>query len=137
MQNIKKKVLIAIDGSENAMLAVRYTADMLLGLADMTITLFHVRLEEAQESQKRVRSMMHAARQALVEAGIPSDCVHVKVVPRQEGVARDILAEIASGGYGTVVLGRRGLSRTMQFLFGGVSSKVVDNAKGCTLWVVD
>jgi nucleotide-binding universal stress UspA family protein len=137
MQNPKKNVLVAIDGSENALAAVRYTADMLLGLADMKITLFHIRLEEVAESAERVRVMMLDARGVLVEAGIPPDCIHVKVAPRREGVARDILAEIASGGYGTVVIGRRGLSRAAQFLFGGVTNKVVSNAKNCTLWVVD
>jgi nucleotide-binding universal stress UspA family protein len=43
---------------------------------------------------------------------------------------------MAAGGYGTIVVGRRGISKAEQFLFGSVSNKIVQNAKDCTVWVV-
>jgi len=37
----------------------------------------------------------------------------------------------------TIVLGRQGLSRSEEFLFGSVSSKIVNHARDCTVWVVE
>ncbi|MCJ7616010.1 MAG: universal stress protein, partial [Desulfobacterales bacterium] len=39
--------------------------------------------------------------------------------------------------YSTVVVGRQGLSRTEEFLFGSTSSKIVNYARNCTVWVVE
>jgi nucleotide-binding universal stress UspA family protein len=35
------------------------------------------------------------------------------------------------------VVGRQGLSRSEEFLFGSVSSKIVNHARNCTVWVVE
>jgi Universal stress protein family. len=40
------------------------------------------------------------------------------------------------GGFGTVVIGRRGVSKAEEFLFGSVSTKVMHLAKDCAVWVV-
>jgi nucleotide-binding universal stress UspA family protein len=46
------------------------------------------------------------------------------------------LAELETAGYGTIVVGRQGLSRKEEFLFGSVSSKIVSHARNCAVWVV-
>jgi nucleotide-binding universal stress UspA family protein len=40
------------------------------------------------------------------------------------------------GDFGTLVIGRRGVSRAEEFLFGSVTTKVTHLAKDCTVWVV-
>jgi nucleotide-binding universal stress UspA family protein len=37
----------------------------------------------------------------------------------------------------TIVLGRQGLLRSEEFLFGSVASKIVSHARDCTVWVVE
>jgi nucleotide-binding universal stress UspA family protein len=37
----------------------------------------------------------------------------------------------------TIVVGRQGLSRSEEFLFGSISSKIVTHAHHCTVWVVE
>jgi nucleotide-binding universal stress UspA family protein len=39
--------------------------------------------------------------------------------------------------YRTIVVGRQGLSRSEEFLFGSISSKIVSHARNCTVWVVE
>jgi len=39
--------------------------------------------------------------------------------------------------YSTIVVGRQGLSRSEEFLFGSISSKIVNHASNCTVWVVE
>jgi nucleotide-binding universal stress UspA family protein len=48
-----------------------------------------------------------------------------------------ILHEQQEGGYGTLVVGRRGVSKKEEFLFGSVSSRVVRDAKHCAVWVIE
>jgi nucleotide-binding universal stress UspA family protein len=97
----------------------------------------HIETDESLEHTRDVREMMTVACSLLKEKGIPEQMIRTDIRKKKEGVARDILREIAEGGYGTVVVGRRGISRTQQFLFGSVSNKIVHNARGCTVMVVD
>ena len=47
-----------------------------------------------------------------------------------------IIVDEAHTGYDVVVLGRRGISGVREFFFGSVSSKIVNHARDCTVWVV-
>jgi nucleotide-binding universal stress UspA family protein len=51
-------------------------------------------------------------------------------------MAECILSERDETQYDTIVVGRQGLSRKEQFLFGSISSKIVSHAGNCTVWVV-
>ena len=80
---------------------------------------------------------MEISRTVLIKAGIPAEAISIQYRDKTTGIARDILDEIEAGEYGTVIVGRRGLSRAKQFLFGSVSNKIVHTARDCTVWVVD
>lgn len=57
-------------------------------------------------------------------------------VPHHD-IARTILEEARSGGYDTVVVGRHGRSRIRELAFGGISSKIIQNLRDRTVWVVE
>jgi len=63
--------------------------------------------------------------------------VTVKIRKKKAGIARDVLKEAQAGKYDTLVIGRRGLSAVREFLFGSVSSKVIQLAKKVSVIVVD
>ena len=50
--------------------------------------------------------------------------------------AMDILREAQEGGYGTIVMGRRGLSKVREFLLGRVTNKVLQGAENFAVWIV-
>ena len=52
-------------------------------------------------------------------------------------MAEGILAERDEVEYSTIVVGRQGLSRSEEFLFGSISSRIVNHARNCTVWVVE
>jgi NADPH2 dehydrogenase len=137
VRNPRKKILIAIDGSENATMAAAYAADMLENRTDVTISLFHIATDESIKDESGIKEMMDIARSILMKAGIPEKAIHIEIRQKEAGMGNDILNEIEEGGYGTVVVGRRGISRANQLLFGSVSNKIVQNAKDCTVWVVE
>ena len=155
-----KKVLIAVDESQNSMKAVKYVAKGIQPTAE--VTLFSVIPDPtaacgldspaltplfrrsraafcAIEDTKKdhVKAFMEKAKTVLVEAGFPSKNVSVKIRKKRAGIARDILKEARTGKYDTLVIGRRGLSAVKEFLIGSVSSKVVQLAKKLSVIVVD
>ena len=91
-------------------------------------------------SQYRVKTdtVLEEYRQILIGAGFHPDKVSVRSPTRYcPSMAECILAERDEREYGTIVVGRQGLSRTEEFLFGSISSKIVTHARNCTVWVVE
>ena len=137
MQRPIKKILIAMDGSENAAMGATYAGEMLTDRKDVSITLIHIQTEESAQHETEIRKVMDSSKDILLKAGISEKAITILFRKKRTGIARDLLEEIAENNYGTVIIGRRGLSRTQQFLFGSVSNKILQGAKNCTVWVVD
>ncbi len=47
-----------------------------------------------------------------------------------------IVEEAKRGGCGTIVMGRRGLSKVEEFFMGRVSNKVINLARDMAVWLV-
>jgi nucleotide-binding universal stress UspA family protein len=82
--------------------------------------------------------VLEDCRQILIGAGFAPENVSVRSPLRYcPSMAECILSERDELEYDTIVLGRQGLSRSEEFLFGSVSSKIVTHARNCTVWVVE
>jgi nucleotide-binding universal stress UspA family protein len=68
------------------------------------------------------------------EAGIAETQIELKTSRRAANVGKAILTEVQKGDYGTLVIGRRGLSRA--FFMGSVSRYVIEKISGRALWIV-
>ena len=132
-----KKILIAMDDSESSLEAVEYAGHM-IGRGKK-VTLFSiVRKNEEQESAMRNREAFLVQAKGLLEAtGMDEKDVEIKVASEKKGIQEDILGELETGDYGSVVLGRRDMTRTQQLLFGSISNYIVHHAKNCGVWVID
>ena len=146
-----RTVLLAVDDSENARRAVDYAGTMLSGIKGVRVTLLHVisapeedQFAQAEEKarwldqyRKRIKGVLEDYRQRLVAAGFSGGDIQTHTPLRFcPSIAECILAERDASGYGTIVVGRQGLSRKEEFLFGSVSSKIVSHARNCAVWVV-
>lgn len=149
--NINKNILIAVDESENARRAVSYVGQLLGGLSGFKVKLLHVipdpeedYFPDAQEKEKwisrtkeKVERMLTDYRQLLLDHGFSGDDVSVQHTLRYcPSMAECILTELDKTLYDTIVVGRQGVSRSEEFLFGSISSKIVNHAQDCTVWVV-
>ena len=157
-----QKILLAIDGSEPSLKAVRYVGETVAGCKEVKIVLFSVlpeihkgladiltgdfaRLAFSQgmehikslrfQKEKELKEAQEKAKEILINSGIPAGNIEMKLGRKKEGIARDIIREVESGDYDTVVVGRRGMGRA--FFMGSVSTKIVNNLRNCTVWVVD
>jgi nucleotide-binding universal stress UspA family protein len=148
---INKNILIAVDESENAQRAVSYVGQLLGGLPGFKVTVLHVipdpeedYFPEQKEKDKwlartkqKVDNMLSDYRQILINAGFSENDVSVRSTLRYcPSMAECILAEREETLYDTIVVGRQGVSRSEEFLFGSISSKIVNHAEKCTVWVV-
>lgn len=146
-----KKILVAVDESENARRAVLYVAQILEGAEGFMVTILHVINEPEEDyfpttdekdkwisqNKKKVDQMLEDYRQILIQRGFDQSTVLVRSILRHcPSMAQCILKEKDEIEYSTIVVGRQGLSRSEEFLFGSVSSKIVNYAKNCTVWVV-
>ncbi|MGE4299926.1 MAG: universal stress protein [Desulfovibrionaceae bacterium] len=160
-----KKILVAIDGSENSIRAISYVGQVLRSKEDFLIKLLYIeRLPDRDlfsddvswkqrcvELRTEMRDFISDARDILESHGIPDQCLSDRYVQsckspfadRPEthcshgtSIAQEILSILKEEGFGTVVVGRRGVSKAEEFLFGSVSSKIIHHAKGCSVWVV-
>ena len=147
-----RNILIAVDESENARRAVSYVGQLLGGLAGFKVTILHVVPEPEEDyfptsAQKenwlnqymqKVDAMLEDYRHQLTQHGFdPKDVAVRSTVRYCPSMAECILAERDEIQYSTIVVGRQGLSRSEEFLFGSISSKIVTHARNCTVWVVE
>jgi len=147
-----KNILIAVDESENARRAVSYAGQLLGGVAGFKVMILHVVPEPEEDyfptsAQKekwfkqyrqKVDAMLEDYRQLLVRKGFDPKDVAVRSTLRYcPSMAECILSERDETQYSTIVVGRQGLSRSEEFLFGSISSKIVNHARNCTVWVVE
>jgi nucleotide-binding universal stress UspA family protein len=147
-----KKILLAVDTSENSRRAVSYVSQMIGGLAGFTVIFLHVinPPEEdyfpnpsehdkwLQQYRYDIESLLEKYRQILIQADFDPKAVALKIVLRHRpSIAECILEEQHRLGCSTIVIGRQGLSRSEEILFGSVSSKLVVRAKSCTVWIVE
>ena len=147
-----KKIMIAVDESENARRAVSYVSQLLEGIKGFEILILHVIPQPEEdyfpssaekdkwlgEHQLKVDAMLKNYREFLIGEGFEPADVSVRSTLRYcPSLAECILAERNQTKCSTIVVGRQGLSRSEEFLFGSVSSKIVNHARDCTVWVVE
>ena len=158
----RKKILVCLDRSEGALQAMDFVGKLLGGSSsDFEVTLFHVindpeafpqgfgdylapdleqelmqRAEKkAEEDELAMETVLKEAGARLEIAGFEPTRVSRKIV-RGGGKKAGIIAEEAQrGGYDTIVVGRRGLSKVQEFFMGSVSKQVIDLTRDKTVWV--
>jgi nucleotide-binding universal stress UspA family protein len=146
MSKNKGKILLAVDGSDQAFEAVRYVSE-LFPPKRVEVVLFHALskvpegfwdVEKSQafkhklssaaawatQENKVIQEFMERGRQLLLNQGMPEDKVSVKVEERKKGIARDIIAE-SNQDYDAVVLGRLGKSKLKDLIWGSVADKLI------------
>lgn len=156
---MEKKILVALDDSENSLRAVEFVTRTFT--PDHEITLFSVLQDVTAlyehyspeltpyfltqrdaftllDDKKRglIQEAAEKAKDLLVKAGFEEKNIKVRIEEQKKGIARDIINE-AGAGYDAIVMGRRGLSGLTGFILGSVSQKVLHSVKNISVVVVD
>ncbi len=147
-----KKILVAVDASENARRAAEYVGEIVGESPGFEITLLYVvrhaerdlfpddkswenRKKQEKEKAKHVLSELKTL---LHTYGLSEDTVSARLIEISNfSIAQAVMDYQKSGGFGTIVVGRRGMSKAEEFLFGSISNKIVHYAKNCAVWVIE
>jgi nucleotide-binding universal stress UspA family protein len=147
-----RHLLIAVDDSENAKRAVLYVADFMGGVPEFRVTVLSVipeppadyfstdeeRSAWIKEHEAGAAEMLERYRQVLVQSGFPEDSVDTVVDVRDCPSVADCILDVQRRlQCCTVIIGRRGISKKEEFLFGSTSSNVLHSGKNCAVWVIE
>lgn len=145
------RILIAVDGSDTSERAVRYVGHIASLIDNASITLLHVYPEPPpdyytrggrQDAYKRKRDkvakmMLKEAAFILEGMGVDPSRMESRYCMAEGKTISDAVLEIrAEGNYGTVVAGKRGVSKAEEFLFGSISNALARHSKDFTSWIV-
>jgi len=147
------KIMVAIDGSESALNAVDHISFMVGGNPDVDLTLLHITptlrdyctidfdkegdiVDEviARGDKQCVDDFYIHAKQRFQSAGIHENQINIKEIKSTINIGKTIVDEAKKGKYGTIVVGRKGMSDS--FFMGSVSRYVVNKATNCAVWLV-
>jgi len=154
-----RKVLLAVDASPASMKAVEFIASLLCGHG-YEACIFHAipslgaicfdlselnnpELPEVNLSDTCIESfklkvvrLFQDVKEMLIKSGFESEKISEKIISGVYSRSEAIVKEAEDGGYGTIVVGRRGLSKVEAFFMGRVGHEVVYGGKNFTVWVV-
>ncbi|MDX1764516.1 MAG: universal stress protein [bacterium] len=147
-----RHILVAVDDTESSKRAVLYVADFLGEAPGFKVTLLSLvpvpepdhfpsekeRREWIDGHHQGMETLLRRYRQILIEGGFPEDKVAVSVETTESlSIAEAIIETQERVGSCTVVVGRHGISKQEEFLFGSTSNKLLHMPKNCSLWIVE
>jgi nucleotide-binding universal stress UspA family protein len=157
MTQKRKKLLIAVDGSDNSFDSIKYISEI-PSFKNFYITLFNVlssipehfydfedwtplsqRIREIHAwdtmNEGKIKEFMEKAAIYLEKKEFSKDSLTTSIKKRKRGIARDIKDE-ADKGYSSVIVGRKGIGNIPGTFFGSVASKLIERLSFVPLVVV-
>ncbi len=146
-----EKILVAVDEGETSLRALRYVGRMVASIANVSICLLHIYPEPPpdfytnggvlevyqEEKRKNAETIFAQGERVLHEAGIPPEVIERSIhLASGKTISQMILDVQLKGKFGTVVVGKRGVSKAEEFLFGSISNALARNSCCFTTWVV-
>ena len=146
-----KKILVAVDDSNLSDRVVDYVGKVVAGNKGVEICLLQVYPEpppyfyqeghNLNEFKSEKESTAHKVFQRLLpvlaEYGFAGNTIQTKCLMAEgASLSKVILMIREEGNFGTLVLGRRGISKAEEFLFGSISTAVLRESHDFAVWVV-
>jgi len=151
---LSPKVLLAVDGSQGALRALDHLCFMLSEAPEQQLDMLHVQplladhciIDVSQEISQSAQEIILSGEQhcmddffsqaqlVLQQYNIPKERISFQAETKQISIAQTIFKELQNGGYGTVVIGRRGISRSL--FTGSVGRKLLQKIRDRAVWIV-
>ncbi|OQX05471.1 MAG: hypothetical protein BWK76_27460 [Desulfobulbaceae bacterium A2] len=151
----KKKILAAVDGSAYSSQSLAYLSRLYGDDQDCDVELLHVvsasssqtwmlevdpyrsRPPEVERRLLAAQRYQNEAKDRLLRHGFSEQRVCCQALATSAGVATTIQHHAASGLYDALLIGRRGVGRIGEMLFGSVSAWLLEKCFDIPLWIVD
>ena len=145
------KLMIAFDGSDGAWQSVEFVGST-MGQFDYEVKLVHVirgngkalsglRQKGGSEkysrfAERKMNVSMEIAKKKLIDLGLKPGRVSTKIIKGAASRAQALTKEASQANHGTIVLGRRGMSKVSDFIIGRVTNKIIHLARDRTIWII-
>ena len=146
-----KRIIIAIDDSPRSINAVEYVGSIAGHLAEVQLCLLHVYPEPPPdyyqsgatldtyktEQEEKAKTLFMQAKTILQGHGIGTNAITSRCqISGQQSISAAILDLQVQENYGTIVVGKRGISKAEEFLFGSISNALIHNGRDIAVWVI-
>jgi nucleotide-binding universal stress UspA family protein len=151
-RDTERHLLVAVDESENSRRTVMYVANFFGNEQDVFITLLSIIPEPSEDyfstdrerqqwlhdKQETLQTVLAGYKEILIDGGFQEKRIATNLSIRQcVSIADAILEEQAKLRCCIVVVGRRGLTHTEEFVLGSTSNKILHHATHCAVMVVE
>lgn len=123
------RALVAVDLSGTSLLVLRYLEHFIIAKPYFKLNFVHVLTNSEKQAQTRWTKL-----NKIMAWGHQFD---QKMIPSTGDIAADLLGVIKTEGFGTVIMGKRGLSGIKRLLLGSVSAKVLHGLDDETVFLID
>ena len=146
-----QKILVAVDDSDLADRVVAYVAKVIGGRTGVEICLLqvypepppyfyregHNLKEYKQDKEGKAQRIFQRLQPILARYDLATDTINTRC-QMAEGISlsEQILTIREEGKFDTLVLGRRGISKAEEFLFGSISIAILRDSHDFAVWVV-
>lgn len=146
-----KRIIIALDDSPRSINAVEYVGSIAGHLAEVRLCLLHVypepppdyypsgaTLDDYKVEQERLASLLFKRAMAILQGhGIDPQAVTTRCrLADHQSISATILDLQTKEKYGTIVVGKRGITKAEEFLFGSISNALIHNGRDIAVWVI-
>lgn len=145
-----EKIIVAIDDSPRSFNAVEYVGFFASHLKNSHLCLLHVYPEPppnyhltgtmedyTKSSEDRAGGIFSKAKTILQECGVAATSITTRCfMANQQSISAAILDMQVREHYGTIVVGKRGIPKAEEFLFGSISSALIHTGKDIAVWVI-
>lgn len=154
---MKKKILVAVDGSYCSLNEIKYLSKLFGGHDDISIHLISivsgslspssVWLNEedkmnmlSPEARKKINLTKKYLREEtafLTHHGLREDQVTSAMPLSRSGIANDLIHEMHKGTYDALVIARRGLGKLQELVLGSVTTTILEKCFNVPIWIID
>lgn len=147
-----KKIIIAIDDSARSINAIEYVGSVTGHLKDVYLCLLHIypepppdyyrsagaTLDEYKKTQEEHAHILFTCAEKILEGhGIATTATTSKcLMADHKSISAAILDMQMREHYGTIVVGKRGIPKAEEFLFGSISNALIHNGRDIAVWVI-
>ena len=151
-----RKTLLALDGSEESMQAAAFIGNLIKG-PDREVMLFHcvpsatfpedekkfhqiLKEEESvwvEDHLRSIKPFLKETKTRLLRLGFDERQISIKIATGAASRAGAIIEEARKGGYGSAVVGRRGITEVEEHSMGRVTDKVSQLARKAAVWLIN
>jgi len=134
---LKNTILVALNESIISHMSIDYLINIGLNPENVDITLLHIFQKASAEEElmgkkftkerlPKIKIFLEAARKKLIDHGFLEDQTKIKIITEQySNVTDGIIDQFKKNHYKMVMIGRRKMSKSEEFVLGDISIKLV------------